>query len=115
VHSRLCVGPEDRGQTHRQRGKGVAVFHIIGAVTENKSQEFVFGDTIVIIDRMEKANRISTVEYIWRVRRNGKTACYFVDAHPEDVKGMSDRHVAEWLLRHARHKSRMFTYRGDDE
>ena len=84
-------------------------------VTEHKSQEFVFGDTIVIIDRMEKANRISTVEYIWRVRRHGRTTCYFVDAHPEDVRGMSDRHVAEWLLRHARHKSRMFAYRGDDE
>ena len=80
-------------------------------MTEHKSPEFQFGDATVIIDRMETANRVHTVEYIWRVRRDGKTTCYFIDAHPDEVKGMSDRHVAEWLLRHARRKSRMFCYK----
>jgi hypothetical protein len=78
---------------------------------------YKFEDASVIIDHHTDFNRSSAVEYIFRIRRLGVDTCYRVDLHADELRGMSTRHIAEFLLRMigTRSHSRLHAYSSDGE
>jgi hypothetical protein len=80
-----------------------------------RGRKFEFGDATVVIDHSTTAHRHQSREVIFRIQRLGVDTCYRADLLLGEVKDMSDRHLAEFLLRVRRHRTRLFSYRTDAE
>jgi hypothetical protein len=79
--------------------------------TAPTSPEHKFGDAVVIIDHKTGHRPYHSQEYIFRVKRLGMIRLYRIEVHDEEIAGFSDRRLAEYLLRHGRHKSLLFAYK----
>lgn len=79
--------------------------------TAPTSPEHLFGDAVVIVDNYTTQRPAGSVEFNFRVKRLGLVRVYRVEVDQSHIFGMTPRHVAEFLLRHARHKSLLFAYR----
>jgi hypothetical protein len=78
---------------------------------------YKFADASVLIDYHTDTHRLGSVEYLFRIRRLGVDTAYCVDLPADELKGMSNRHIAEFLLRMiaSRSHARLHAYRSDGE
>ena len=72
---------------------------------------FTFGDSTVIVDHNTSVLAWGNREFSFRVKRLGTVTVYRVEVPEVTIARMNQRELAEYLLRHARHRSRLFTYR----
>jgi len=72
-----------------------------------------FGDATVIVDHNTTHRPHGTREFNFRIKRADIVTAYRVDVALEDVDGLSQRELAEYLLNHVRYRSRskLFHYR----
>jgi hypothetical protein len=75
------------------------------------SPEHVFGDTVVIIDHKTTHRPYGSSEFNFRIKRLGLVRVYRIEVVDENIAAFDDRRLAEYLLRHSRHKSLLFAYR----
>jgi hypothetical protein len=73
--------------------------------------EFRFGDCIVIVDYNTTARPIGTREFNFRVKHLGHVRVYRVEVDRMLTDHLTAQELAAYLLRCARHKSLLFTYR----
>jgi len=76
--------------------------------TADPSPEHVFGDVVVIIDHKTTHRPYASTEFNFRIKRLGVTYAYRVEISDEEIAKFEDRRLAEYLLRHARHRSLLY-------
>ncbi|HWW29944.1 MAG TPA: hypothetical protein VNY80_08030 [Steroidobacteraceae bacterium] len=74
-----------------------------------------FGEIAVIIDHTTTHRPFSSREFIFRVRAPSKDSSlvkvYRIEILDAEIADMTERQIAEFLLRGPRRKSLLFTYR----
>jgi len=82
---------------------------------DTNASRFEFDDHQVLIDHTTTHRPYNSREYIFRVRTPAKGGhcikVYRIEIDQEELTGMSERHIAETLLRGPRRKTLLFTYR----